>query len=183
MNIKVESLREYKSKIPESSLYELANRIYMITDFIRSDYPKHKEWFFTKQLPRTINGSHGEILFVRSPDDENKIIAMACLKKTKEEKKLCTLFVSREYRKKGIGTAIVSKAFEWLETDKPLIHLPENNLSVLIPFIKKNNWVLNKEVSDLYKTGNKELFYNVPKHRVYKLGNRGHLVQKKTDRI
>jgi len=185
MNIKVESLRECKSKIPESSLLELANRIYMITDFIRCDYPKHKEWFFSKQLPRTINDSHGEILFVRSPDDENKIIAMACLKKTEEEKKICTLFVSREYRKKGIVTAIVSKAFEWLGTKKPLVHLPKNNLPVLISFIEKYNWVLSKEISNLYKDGKKELFYNGPclkKSKVFKLKNRGYLTQKKIDR-
>ena len=186
MKINVESLREYKSKISEDSLLELAYRIYMITDFIRSDYPKHREWFFCKQLPRTINGSKRDILFVRSPDDENEIIAMACLKKTEKEKKICTLFVSKEYRGKGIGTLVVSKAFEWLETNKPLVHFPETNLSSLMPFIKRYDWVLNDEIDDLYETGKKELFFNGTyskdnsfKPRIFKLENRGHLVQKK----
>lgn len=57
------------------------------------DYPKHKEWYFHKQIPRIFTPS-GEILFARSEEDENKIIAMACLKKDEEEQKIYTLYVS-----------------------------------------------------------------------------------------
>ena len=52
----IESLKKYVGKVTEEEFMILATKIYMITDFICDDYPKHKEWYFTKQLPATING-------------------------------------------------------------------------------------------------------------------------------
>lgn len=85
--ITIESLKNYVGTIPEKEFMELATKIYMITDFICNDYPKYKEWYFTKQLPETINGSERNILFIRHPENSNKIISMACLKKDEDEKK------------------------------------------------------------------------------------------------
>ena len=83
--IKIESLKDYLGNNNEEFL-DLATRIYKITDFIYEDYPNHKNWYFSKQLP-AITTDERNILFVRSPEDENKILAMACLKKDEEEKK------------------------------------------------------------------------------------------------
>lgn len=52
----IESLKNYVGNVTEEEFMILATKIYMITDFICDDYPKHKEWYFTKQLPATING-------------------------------------------------------------------------------------------------------------------------------
>ena len=73
-------------KISEEKFMELAKKIYNITDFICTDYPSYKEWYFKKQIPRIFT-PHGEILFARSEDDKDTILAMACLKKDEEEKK------------------------------------------------------------------------------------------------
>ncbi len=72
--LKVESLKSYIGKISNDEFMELATKIYEITDFICADYPKHKEWYFKKQLPRILTPI-GEILFIRENDE---IIAMAC---------------------------------------------------------------------------------------------------------
>lgn len=83
---KIESLKNYIGVLNEDEFIKLSKQIYDITDFICEDYPKHKEWYFHKQIPRIFTPS-GEILFARSEEDENKIIAMACLKKDEEEQK------------------------------------------------------------------------------------------------
>ena len=84
----IESLKNYVGNVTEEDFMILATKIYMITDFICDDYPKHKEWYFTKQLPATINGDERNILFVRNPEDDNEIISMACLKRDEEETKM-----------------------------------------------------------------------------------------------
>ena len=94
---KIESLKNYIGVLNEDEFIKLSKQIYDITDFICEDYPKHKEWYFHKQIPRIFTPS-GEILFARSEEDENKIIAMACLKKDEEEQKICTLYVSDQCR-------------------------------------------------------------------------------------
>lgn len=51
--VKIECLKDYLKCSPEE-FNDLATRIYMITDFICEDYPRHKEWYFTKQLPLSL---------------------------------------------------------------------------------------------------------------------------------
>lgn len=84
--VKIESLKDYIGVLNEDDFIRLSKQIYDITDFICKDYPKHKEWYFHKQIPRIFT-PNGEILFARSEEDYNKIIAMACLKKMMKNKK------------------------------------------------------------------------------------------------
>ena len=136
----IESLKNYVGNVTEEEFMILATKIYMITDFICDDYPKHKEWYFTKQLPATINGDERNILFVRNPEDDNEIISMACLKRDEEEQKICTLYVSDKCRGLGIGTAIVEESMRWLGTTKPLITLADYKLEMFRPIINKYGW-------------------------------------------
>ena len=132
----------------------------MITDFICEDYPKHKEWYFTKQLPETINSDERNILFIKNPNNEKEIISMACLKKDEEEKKICTLYVSNKCRGLGIGKAIIEESMKWLGTTKPLITLADYKLDMFKPLIKKYNWELTEIVSGLYNNRSEELCFN-----------------------
>lgn len=84
--VKIESLKNYIGVLNEDEFIKLSKQIYDITDFICEDYPKHKEWYFHKQIPRIFTPS-GEILFARSEEDENKIIEWLVLKKMKKNKK------------------------------------------------------------------------------------------------
>ena len=157
--IKVESLKDYIQNTNEEEFMNLTIKIYMITDFICEDYPKYKEWYFNKQLS-AINSEKRNILFVRNPDNQDDIIAMACLKKEKVEKKICTLYVSYKYRGLGIGTAIIEEAFKWLETTKPLITITDYKLDMFKPIIDKYNWELTEIVSGLYNNSFQELCFN-----------------------
>lgn len=158
--INIESIKNYIGTITEDEFIELASKIYMITDFICDDYPKRKEWYFTKQLPATINGDERNILFVRNPDNYNEIISMSCLKRDEEEQKICTLYVSDKYRGIGIGKAIIEESMKWLGTTKPLITFADYKLEMFKPIIDKYNWELTEIVSGLYNDRSQELCFN-----------------------
>ena len=158
--INIESLKKYVGIIPEEEFMELATKIYMITDFICDDYPKHKEWYFTKQLPATISSDERNILFVRNPENDNEIISIACLKRDEEEQKICTLYVSDKCRGLGIGKAIVEESMRWLGTTKPLITLADYKLEMFKPIINKYGWELTEVVSGLYNDRSQELCFN-----------------------
>lgn len=156
--VKIECLKDYLKCNPEEFI-DLATRIYMIIDFICADYPKHKEWYFTKQLP-AITGDERNILFVRNPENSNEIISMACLKKDNEEQKICTLYVSDKCRGLGIGTSIIEESMKWLGTTKPLITLADYKLNMFKPIIEKYDWQLTEIVSGLYNDRSEELCFN-----------------------
>jgi len=157
--IKVESLKDYIQILNQEEFLELATRIYMITDFICEDYPKHKEWYFFKQLP-AILGDERNILFVRGIENPNDIIAMSCLKRDGEEQKICTLYVSDKVRGVGLGTTIVEESMKWLGTTKPLITLADYKLEMFTPIIKKYGWKHTETVEGLYNDRAKELCFN-----------------------
>ena len=158
--IDIESLKKYIGIIPDEEFMKLATKIYTITDFICDDYPKYKEWYFTKQLPATINTDERNILFVRNPENDNEIISMACLKRDEEEQKICTLYVSDKCRVLGIGKAIVEESMRWLGTTKPLITLADYKLEMFKPIIDKYDWELTEIVSGLYNDRYQELCFN-----------------------
>jgi len=157
--IEIESLKDYIGKINSKDFISLATDIYLITDFICEEYPNHREWYFKKQLPAIV-GQERNILFVRNLEDYNDIISMACLKKDKEEKKICTLYESDNCRGLGIGTSIVEESMKWLETTKPLITLADYKLDMFRPLIKKYNWKLTEIVTGLYNDRSQELCFN-----------------------
>lgn len=158
--VKIESLKDYLNILDKNEFEKLATKIYMITDFICEDYPKHKEWYFTKQLPATIQGDERNIIFARNPDNYDEIISMACLKKDDEEQKICTLFVSDKCRGLGIGTSIIEESMKWLGTTKPLITLADYKLDMFKPIIDKYDWELTEIVSGLYNDRSQELCFN-----------------------
>lgn len=158
--MKVESLKDYLGIISSEEFISLATRIYMITDFICEDYPQYKEWYFTKQLPATINGDERNILFVRNPENDSEIISIACLKRDNKEQKICKLYVSDKCRGLGIGTLMVEESMRWLDTTKPLITLADYKLEMFLPIIDKYGWELTEVVSGLHNDGSQELCFN-----------------------
>ena len=157
--VKIESLKDYIGILNEDDFIKLSKQIYDITNFICEDYPKHKEWYFHKQIPRIFT-PNGDILFARDEQDRNKIIAMACLKKDEEEQKICTLYVSNECRGQHLGTKMIEASMEFLGTTKPLITLADYKLAMFQPIIDKYDWELTEIVSGLYNDRAKELCFN-----------------------
>lgn len=49
------------------------------------------------------------------------------------------IYVCKKYRNQGIGTKIIEQSFNYLETKKPLITLPDYKIEMFKPLIKKYN--------------------------------------------
>ena len=84
--VKIESLKNYIGVLNEDEFIKLSKQIYDITDFICEDYPKHKEWYFHKQIPRIFTPS-GEILLQDLKKMKIKSLQWLVLKKMKKNKK------------------------------------------------------------------------------------------------
>ena len=88
------------------------------------------------------------------------ILGLIILKKTHCEKKICTLKVDERYQRKGIGSALILKAFDFLETDKPLITVPEEYENMFSKILNKFEFKKTDEIHGLYRGNKIEYIYN-----------------------
>ena len=153
----IDNIKNYFSKESKTQYDRIIKEIYDMSKFLNDIYPGYEKWFFEKQL----NGCHTElrnIFFVKN--EEGKVVGFTCLKKYENEKKICTILVDEEYRRKGIGTLLFEEAMKYLETPKPLITFPEDRAKMFESFIKKYEWELTDVLTDAYNQGIKEFCYN-----------------------
>ena len=94
-------------------------------------YPNFKKWF-NKILIENYNSPNKREIFICI--NKEKLLINICgvmiLKKYKKEKKICTLYIERNFRNKKIGSQMIKKSFEYLETNKPLITIPEEEYTL-----------------------------------------------------
>lgn len=152
----LDSIKNYL--FDEAEDVKIINEIYSIVKHINEDYPRYKEWFYNKQ----VNGCFSrfrDILFIKN--ENSKIIGVSFLKMEDNERKICTLYVCEEYRKKGVRTMLLEESFNILGTKKPIITFNEDKLFMFEKIIIKYNWKLTKIVDSLYKDGIKEYCFNI----------------------
>lgn len=102
-----------------------------------------------------------EMFICLSNDGESpSILGMTILKKTHCEKKICTLKVGEGYQRKGIGSALILEAFDFLETDKPLITVPEEYENMFSKILNKFEFKKTDEIHGLYRGNKIEYIYN-----------------------
>ena len=166
--IMVESLHGYLASKRKTEFMSLAEQIYQFVDFAATDYPDRKDWYFNKQL-EGMAGPEREIFFVRNPEAFRQIVGFTCLKKTAQERKICTLYVSEQHREKGVAQALVDRSLQWLGTTEPLFTIAEDKLSQFLPIIQKYGWHLKARAQGAYGRNNCELCFNgaLIKERAY----------------
>lgn len=136
---------------------KLAQAAYIVTDFICTDYPKHFEWYWTKEIPRVIAGT-GEVVIATI---DTSVVGVTFLKKESTESKLCTLLVVEGFRNKHIATKLLKEAFKYLGTTKPLITLADYKLPLFEHIIKKYGWTLIQTMGEgYYNKKSRELVFN-----------------------
>lgn len=155
--MKIDNIKNYISETNQESFMKLADEIYELTIHLNGTYPGYKEWFYDKQIKECLTPNRN-IIFVKNED--GKIIALSCLKKDDEEKKICTLFVSDEYRKQGLGSLLFEESMKFLETTKPLVTLTEDKLPMFEKNVTKYNWELTEIVDGIYNDGIREFCFN-----------------------
>ena len=83
------------------------------------------------------------------------------MKRKKDDKKICSIFVIKEQRNKGIATALLEKSFDYLKTNKPLISISENKIQQFSSIIKKYNWKQEQVLEKgYYNKTSREIVFN-----------------------
>lgn len=133
---------------------------------LEKNYPNIMKWYITKVVPGLDSGEREIILACRifknlkNGTYHLKILGYVILKKTLEEKKICTFRVKEQYQHKGIGKKLLEASFEFLGTRKPMITVSEDNLKYFQAIFKKYNFELIEVIEDLYIKGKTEYIYN-----------------------
>jgi GNAT superfamily N-acetyltransferase len=124
--------------------------------FLRSSYPNFDSWLTTKVLPGIATGERTVIVEQR----HGRPVGLLILKHTKDERKLCTLRVRPEFEFQGIGVRLFNKAFEILETSRPLLSVSELALPKFSKIFDHFGFSFEKSYQGLYLPKTKELSYN-----------------------
>lgn len=148
------------SKMRDKNFSKAVNEIYLLTDYNKSQYPEYYKWFFSKNIPRVINGS-GDIIFYL---DGLEVVGISILKND-DEKKLCTFMVNPEYRKMGHSKLLLEDSFEYLKTEKPVITIPEFRMIEFSSIIDAYGWEETSIIDNYYS---KEIEFNGPKQLIKK---------------
>ena len=143
------------SQMSDKNFSKAVLAIYLQTTYNNDQYPEYLKWFYTVNLPRILK-EKGDIIFYL---DGLEVVSLATLKNT-DEKKICTLLVNEDYRKKGYSKQILEDSFEYLQTDTPLITIPTKRLDEFNKIIDAYNW---KETSRTDEYYSEEVIFNSPK--------------------
>jgi len=129
--------------------------------FLKEDYPGFRYWYKQKVIPQFIQGNRS-IYLVTPQNDRSRIAGAMILKNTFNQKKICTLYVDKDFCNKGIGTALVTEAIKNLNEDHPLITVSANHVATLDSFLRHFGFDLYDSYSDYYCVGVNEYSYNGP---------------------
>ncbi len=144
------------SKMKTDNFSKACNEIYLLTDYNVKQYPEYYKWFYSKNIPRVLNGK-GDVIFYL----DGLVVAGLSTLKNDSEKKICTFYVNPEYRKKGISKRLLEDSFSYLDTDKPLITIPSSKVEDFSKIIDCYGWVQDG-VIDSYNSKEYE-FNNIKK--------------------
>lgn len=131
------------SEMQRKNFSKAVDEIYQITDYNHQQYQNYLNWYYGKSIPRVLNGS-GEIIFFL---DGFMIVGLSILKKDLNERKICTLMIQEQYRKKGFSKLLLESSFDYLETEKPLITIPTHRLDEFQKIITAYEWQETKKTN------------------------------------
>lgn len=149
----IEKLTDYINN--PKKLNKIINELDEFTLHLSKYYPNYKNWFYDKQIKESLMQKR-DILFIK---DNQKIIACLSLKK-EPEKKICTIYVAKEYQKKDIGTTLLEKSFSLLQTNKPIFSCNQNVLPAFQKIILKYHWKLEEVIKNYNGKKDNEYCYN-----------------------
>lgn len=141
--------------INESGLYEM---VYDFLQDISLNYPKFNYWFF-HTVSKELKANHEErdILVML---DGAFIVSVMIIKKSKEEKKVCTIKVHEGYRKQNIATYMFEQSIIELDSLFPKFTISENNFPNFDSIIKNFNFKVSYTQNSVYEIGKNEYYIN-----------------------
>lgn len=131
--------------------------VYSLLQFPRGYYPNFYGWYWGKVVKGIENGERKIIVAF---DEKIKTIVGVAIIKNAEEKKICTLFVNKEHRHKGIGTKLMQKAIDCLNDKTPLFTFPQELAKDFEKLMTKFGFRFTKAYDGYYKEGKVEYSFN-----------------------
>lgn len=123
---------------------------------IQAYYPNFKTWFSDKVIPGLINNSREILTEYR----DNRLVGIAIVKKESNEHKICTIKVIDEYKNRGIGIKLFKRSLLALNTNRPLVTVPEERFSEFHKIFTHFGFELTEIKENYYRKGKKEYIYN-----------------------
>ena len=144
------SLSQELKKIYQSEIYKFLYRLVFEYQGFRSWYQR----LYTEEFELKYNR---EIIIC---EDQFRIVGVAIIKNDLQEKKICTLRVTREYQHQGIGHNLVEMCMQQLHTDKPMITLHKSKLNQFEKLLSYYNFELEQTQKHYYSIFSTELVFN-----------------------
>ena len=144
------SLSQELKKIYQSEIYKFLYRLVFEYQGFRSWYQR----LYTEEFELKYNR---EIIIC---EDQFQIVGVAIIKNDLQEKKICTLRVTREYQHQGIGHNLVEMCMQQLHTDKPMITLHKSKLNQFEKLLSYYNFELEQTQKHYYSIFSTELVFN-----------------------
>ncbi|MDI6976106.1 GNAT family N-acetyltransferase [Serratia sp. Se-RSBMAAmG] len=136
------------------SLNELLPTLATLNDI----YPDISHWYFNKVIPRVLLGEDAVIIVKNT---SGQMAGFAIAKKTESESKLCCLYILPEFRGQGYVIPLIENVIEELDNDYPHCSVSEDLFHAYSKiFINYFRWRLDEVVSNVYKKGKLEYFFN-----------------------
>ena len=155
--IEIHNLNELiQQNYPQEIVEKMIQEVLALSMIVKNDYPDYKEWYTKVQVPGLYTNERNIII----AHINAKIVGFVSLKKTPTEKKICTFYVEKNFRRNQIGTILVEKAIEFLEESRPLITIPMDKLNEFIRIANKYNWEITDIKENLYRTNTPEVIVN-----------------------
>ena len=94
--IEIHNLEELiKQNYPTEIVENLIYQVLTLSMQVKTEYPEYKTWFLTTQTPGIYDGTRNIII----AHIKDRIVGFVSLKKTAEEKKICTFYVEKNIEK------------------------------------------------------------------------------------
>ena len=123
---------------------------------IKENYPDYDSWIENTVSVGIINGTRK----IRVLYNEKTIAGLTILKNTPEEKKLCSLFITPEYRGESWMYSLFKDATDILETNSPAITIPSSIIKRYNGLIFSNKWKVTSKIDSRYSKNIIEYGFN-----------------------
>lgn len=144
-------------RTPDSIKATCFNKVRHFLYDLNCDYPFFEEWL---EHVFVMTDTEERAIITCESDDGVEIYGVCIIKKTEQEKKICTLRVSAEMQGQGIGTHLVSMAITLLGDDYPLITVPQKHLEPFKRFLSFFNFKIFDRVKSVYNEDTYEYYFN-----------------------
>lgn len=139
--------------------------VFELTQSISQTYPNYSDWYHQTFLEGLKRGNRAII----TAEENGKLIGVALIKNTPEEKKLCTLFVRSENRHQGIGQKLLAQVIQELGHN-PLVSVSEKNMTNVSSLFKRFKFHLSVRKKNVYQSGITEYYFNDEKAEIIQKG-------------